>query len=216
VGVHVGDSVNVGLDVAVHVGDSVNVGLDVAVHVGVSVGVSVGELVSVNVNVSVSVGVHVCVLVSVHVGVSVGVYVGEYVVVSVGVSVGESVVVNVGVSVGELVGVLVGVNVGVVVDVGVLHITSCEYPPLGTGHWSPFTALKYVSLGPPDIALNVIVSKFGLLALFHPTPYVTDIELSATVFIVPPILLAGIPVTVTPPGIVITRFVIGPSPAACT
>ena len=60
------------------------------------------------------------------------------------------------------------------------------------------------------------MSKFGSLVSFHDVPYVTDIELSAIVFIVPPILLAGVPVTVTPPGIVITRLVMGPCPAAST
>jgi hypothetical protein len=67
----------------------------------------------------------------------------------------------------------------------------------------PFKIHVYVSVGPLDIALNVIISELGLLVSFHGVPYVTDIELSAIVFIVPPILLTGIPVTVTPPGIVI-------------
>jgi hypothetical protein len=107
------------------------------------------------------------------------------------------------------------VLVGVVVDVGVLHITSCEYPPFGTGHGSPFTALNHVSVAPLDIALNVIMSKFGFVVSLHGIAYATVIVPPGCVT-VPPWLLVGNPTIVAPAGIVITKIVIGPSLAAST
>jgi len=168
--------------------------------VPVAVGVPVG--VFVDVDVLVMLGVSVMVGVSVIVG-------GVPVIVAVGDTTGDSVFVGVAETIG------VSVSVSVAVLVGVLHITVCEYPPAGTGHAFPFTALKYVSLAPCDIALNVIMSKFGFVVSLHGIAYATVIVLPGSVT-VPPWLLVGIPTICTPAGIVITSVVIGPLAAAFT
>jgi hypothetical protein len=79
----------------------------------------------------------------------------------------------------------------------------------------PFTALKYVSVAPCDIALNVIMSKFGFVVSLHGIAYATVIVPPGCVT-VPPWLLVGNPTIVAPAGIVITRLVIGPFAAAFT
>jgi len=152
------------------------------------------------------------VIVAVAVKVPVIVNVGLDVPVNVGVKVKVGVHVGVVVSVGLTVGVHVGVYVCVMVKVGVITVTTCEYPGSTVQEYK-FTKLKYGSVESLDIALNVITSKFGTLVLLHGVEYVTDIlPVKATV---PPMALVMLDTELTPEGINITRFVIGP-PVAST
>jgi hypothetical protein len=56
------------------------------------------------------------------------------------------------------------------VNVGILTVTYCEYPGGSRQVYPPFTKLEYSFNPAVDEALNVIISKFGTLALFHSIP----------------------------------------------